>query len=146
MDVFANVLSGVWVAIAGDFIYLLLSYVLAKYLSATFTWIIIESIKNFVQGATLYAVWNQRDTVLAISLVSFIMGFIALSVRVAEQFVNNLETYIWGGPMAVIYKSMSEGVTMVQGVSSYRTWVDIAEIASDFTWGAVALAHYFGVI
>jgi hypothetical protein len=33
------------------------------------------------------------------------------------------------------------------GVSVFfHTWVDVAEIVSDFAWGVFALAHYFGEI
>jgi hypothetical protein len=146
LEAFANVLGEVWQSIEADFIFLLGSYALAKLFSMTTAWIIIEIAKFVVQGLALYAVWGQRDTVLATSVACFIIGLIALSVRVAEQFVDTLVTYIWGPSMTVMYKSMSKGIAVVQGVSSCRTWVDPVEIASDFTWGAVALAHYFGVV
>jgi len=146
LNVFTSTIEGVWESIMFDVLGMLGAYALAKVFSFTTAWIIIEALKNIAQMGLLWWAWSNRDLVLAISLASFIMGFIALSVHVAEQFSTTLFNLSWAGSMAYMYKSMGEMVTEVQGVSSYRTWVDWVEILSDFGLGAFALAHYFGVI
>ena len=144
LGVFANTLESVWQCIVVDLGGLLGSYVAAKLLSATPAWVAIEILKNVVQGAALFAVWGQRDTVLAISLASFLMGLVACSGSVAERFANGLFCLTWAGPMSFWYKSMGDMMTVVGAVSFFHTWVDPVEIVMDFVWGAVALAHYLG--
>jgi hypothetical protein len=146
LGVFANTIEEVWQSIIVDLLGLLVSYVCAKWLSATAFWLPIEFMKNVLQGLALSAVWDLRDSVLAISLASFIMGSISVSVKVAEQFVEGLESLVWATPMSFIYKSMTDMITIVGGVSFFHTWVDDVEIVSDFAWGTFALAHYFGEV
>jgi hypothetical protein len=146
LGVFASTVQKVWESIVEDLLGLLAEYVLAKFLSATPAWIPIEILKNIAQGVSLGLAWSQRDSVLAISLASFLMGIVACGGSVAEKFASGLFSLTWAGPLSFLYKSLGDMTTIVAAVSSFHTWVDPVEIISDFACGAIALAHYWGYI
>ena len=146
LGVFANTVEQVWESMVFDFAGLLGEYVLAKLASATVAWVVIELAKSVIQGISLWAFWGDCDTVLAISLASFLMGLVACGGSVSGQFAKGLESLISAGTMSAIYISMGDMITVVSSVSFFHTWVDVVEIVMDFAFGALALAHYLGYI
>jgi hypothetical protein len=146
LEVFGMVVAEVVQEIIVDVIGLFAGYFAAKVLSV---WnpavgIIAEAVKGALQFALLVAYeWNDKMGLLVSSIVSFIMGFIALNVEIGKAFIQVLYHSISGAASAAL-TDLHWKLLHVIFVAQFtgRWWLDYVDAAINWIIGGIALIRY----
>jgi hypothetical protein len=146
LEIFGAIMAEVVQEIIVDAIGLFAGYFAAKLLSI---WnpavgIIAEAVKGSLQFALLVAnEWNDKIGLLASSIVSFIMGFIALKVEIGKAFIETLYHLISGAASAAL-TDLSWKLLHVIFVAQFtgRWWLDYVDAAINWFIGSIALVRY----
>jgi len=149
LEIFAEVLAEFIEELVIDIGVLFLEYIVAKGLSmAPITWVpaaIALTAKGLTQGWLLWNDWNNQAKMLAVSLVNFAMGLIALRTSIGVAFINALFNIVYAPTISALYLLQNK-LTAVEPIQHIRTWIDGLEIGMDFSFGVTALARFLGWI
>jgi len=150
LEIFAEVLAEFVEELAIDIGILFLEYIVAKGLSMVpITWVpalIALTAKGLTQGWLLWNGWNNQAKMLAVSLVNFAMGLIALRASIGVAFINALFNIVYAPTMSALYLLQNKLITAVEPIQHIRTWIDGLEIGMDLSFGVTALARFLGWI
>jgi hypothetical protein len=150
LEIFAEVIAEFVEELAIDIGILFLEYIVAKGLSMVpITWVpavIALTAKGLTQGWLLWTDWNNQAKMLAVSLVNFAMGLIALRASIGVAFINALFNIVYAPTMSALYLLQNKLITAAEPIQHIRTWIDGFEMGMDFSFGLTALARFLGWI
>jgi hypothetical protein len=150
LEIFAEVIAEFVEELAIDIGILFLEYIIAKGLSMVpITWlpaVIALTAKGLTQGWLLWNDWNNQAKMLAVSLVNFAMGLIALRASIGVAFINALFNIVYAPTISALYLLQNKLIAAAEPIQHIRTWIDGLEIGMDFSFGVTALARFLGWI